>query len=380
MPHQKINSSKSYRGIFIFFILVTLALVVFVLYTSFSQAIIEITPKNDKLSIDFEIKVAKEEKLDQEPKVLAGRVLQTYEMTEEKITDIPKIKSGDKAKGKVIIYNQREEAQGIVANSQLKHEESGLIFRTNEAINIPAKEKVEVGVTADQPGTTGEANPGKFRLIKLPPEWQKLIFGESKEKFKIVTEEIKVASGEFMEKEKQKIIENLTKMTLTKFENELSGKEKIPKKAVKTEVLESRASVQPETETDEFTIFVRLKITALVFDENILFNIAQEKLKKKTTDKQEFLNYLKESVKYEILNYDVSGQKASLKVYLEGEVQSKLKEEEIDREKLLGRSKEEVKMYFNNDPRIEKVEVLFSPFWTKRVPTLKDHIEIVIKK
>lgn len=377
---MQFNSSKSYKGIFIFFILITLALIVFVLYTSFSQAIITLTPKRDKVSVDFEIKIEKDEKLDQEPKILAGRVLQTYETTEEKITDIPKIKAGDKAKGKVTIYNQGEEAMGIVAKTQLKHETTGQIFRTDQAINILPHGKVEVGVTANEPGTGGEVGPDKFRLIKLSPEWQKIIYGESKEKFKIIQKEVKIATAEFMEKEKQKIVKNLEDTAKTKLEDKLSGSEKIPKKAIKYEILESKASVEPETETEEFTIFIRVKITALVFNEDTLFNIAQEKLKKKATSEQEFLKSDKESIKYEILNYDLSSQKATAKVHLEGKVQFKLTEEEIDREKLLGRKDEEVKMYFNSDPKVENVEVLFSPFWVRRVPTLKDHIEIVVKK
>lgn len=379
MP-QNLSSAKSYKGIFIFFILVTFALITFVLYTSFSQAIITLVPKKDKVSADFEIKIEKSENLDREPKILAGRVLQTQEATEEKITNIPKIKTGDKAKGKVTIYNQSEEAMGIVAKTQLKHETTGQIFRTDQAINIPPHGKTEVEVTADKPGSEGEVGPDNFRLIKLSPEWQKLIYGESKEKFKIVQKEVKIATAEFMEKEKQKIIENLKETARTKLEDNLSGNEKIPKKAIKYEILESKASVEPETETEEFTIFVRVKIIALVFNEDTLFNIAQEKIKEKVSKEQEFLKSDKESIKYEILNYDLNSQKTTVKVHLEGEVQSKLNPEEIDREKLLGRKEEEVKMYFNSDPRVENVEVLFSPFWVKRVPTLKDHIEIVIKK
>ncbi|MEW6407350.1 MAG: hypothetical protein AB1465_01535 [Patescibacteria group bacterium] len=378
--YQRLDSQKSYRGIFIFFVLITLALIIFVLYTSFSQAIITLTPKKDKVSVDFGIKIEKNEKLDQEPKILAGRVLQTQETAEEKITDIPKIKTGDRAHGKVTIYNQNEEAMGIVAKTQLRHETTGQIFRTDQAINIPPRGKVEVEVTADQPGTNGEVEPDNFRLIKLSPEWQKIIYGESKEKFKIIQKEVKIATAEFMEKEKQKIVENLEDTARTKLEDKLSGSEKIPKKAIKYEILESKASVEPETETEEFTIFIRVKITALVFNEDILFNIAQEKIKEKTTSEQEFLKSDKESIKYEILNYDLNSQKTTVKVHLEGEVQSKLNAEEIDREKLLGRKDEEVKMYFNSDPKVENVEVLFSPFWVNRVPTLKDHIEIVVKK
>lgn len=374
------SSQKSYRGIFIFFILVTLALVVFVLYTSFSQAIITLIPKRDKISIDSEVKIEKEQKLDGEPKILAGRVLQTFETTEERITDIPKKNVGDRAKGKVTIYNQREEAQGIMAKTQLKHEQTGLIFRTDEAINIPAKGKTEVKVTADEVGAKGEVEPGKFRLIKLSPEWQKLIFGESKEKFKVIPREVKFAAGEFIEKEKQKIIENLVKKGTVKLEDELENKEKIPQKAYKVEIIESRSSVEPETETDSFSIYLKIKLTALVFDEKTLLDTVQEKLKKKATKEQEFIKIFEDGTKYEIQNYDLSRGFATVKVHLEGEVMSKLKIEEIDREKLLGRNEEEVKMYFKNDPRVENVEVLFSPFWTKRVPTLKDHVEIVVKK
>lgn len=377
---MNLNSQKSYRGIFIFFIMVTLALIVFVLYTSFSQAIITLNPKKDKISLDFEIKIGKEAKLDSEPKILEGEILQTTETVNEKITDFPKTKQEDRAKGKVTIYNNMEQSQGIVAKTQLKHDKTGLIFRTDEMINLPPRNKVEVSVTADKIGPEGEIEPGKFKLIKLSGDLQNSIYGESKEKFKIVQKEVKIASAEIMEKEKQKIADNLTQKGLANLEKKLEDNKKIVNGAIKQEIIDSKTSVEPETETEEFSIYLKLKLTALAFDEKALYDIAELKLKQKTTKEQEYQKVFSESIKYEIKNYDLSRNEAEIKIHIEGEAMAKLKTEDIDKEKLLGRSEEEVKMYFKNDPRIESIEVLFSPFWTKRVPTLKDHIEIVVKK
>lgn len=378
--YQKLNSPKSYRGIFIFFILVTLALVAFVFYTSFSQAIVTIFPKKDKIILDFEIKIEKNQDLEKEPKILAGRVLQITQSIDEKITDFPKTKMRERARGRVTIINNLDEPQGIVAKTQLKHQGSGLIFRTDEAINIPKKGRVDVSVTADKTGAEGEVEPGKFTLIKLSDEMQKMIYAESEEKFKIVSEEKKIATAEIMEKEKQKIVDDMTQSGLEKLKEKLSPGEKINEAAIKKEILKSAASVEPETETEEFSISVTLKLSALIFDEKKLFDIAEEKLRQKASKEQEFLKTSFENFKYEIESQNQETGQAKVKVHAEAEALSKLEAEEIDKEKLLGRSEEEVKMYFRNDPRIERVEVLFAPFWTKRVPTLKDHIEIVIKK
>lgn len=375
---MKINPSKSYKGIFIFFILLTFGLIGFVIYTSFSQAIITIYPKQEKIDINFDAKIRKNE--DSLANILKGKVLQVFESDEEKIIDIPKKETGNRAEGKVTLYNNSKEPLGIVGRTQLESKSTGIIFRTREMASLPAGGKVEADAQSDLEGTKGEIGPDKFTLVKLSPEWQKLVYGESKNKFAIKKRMAAIVTQELINQEKNKLIKKLGQHGLNKMESQLESGEKIPEKSKKNEIIEEKISVAPETETKEFTIYIKIKMTAIAFDENQLYKMAEEKLKKKATENKEYLGTNATNTKYEIASYNLNQNIADLKVYADANIGSKIKVEEIDKEKLLGRNKGELEAYLANDPRIDRVEVLFSPFWTKRVPTLKDHIEIIIKK
>lgn len=375
---MKINPTKSYKGIFISFILLTLGLIGFVIYTSLSQAIITVYSKQEKIDINFDAKIRKTEDL--LANALKGRVLQIFESDEEKITDIPKKEIGSKAEGAIILYNNSKEPLGIVGRTQLESKNAGIIFRTQEMVSIPAGGKIEVKVQSDIEGAKGEIGPDTFTLIKLSPEWQKLIYGKSKERLTIKKRMAEIVTQELINQEKDRLIKKLEQHGLNKMESQLESGEKIPEKAKKTDIVEEKVSVAPETETKEFTIYLKLKITAIVFDENQLNKMADEKLKKKATESKEYLGTNMTNTKYEITSYNLDQRVADLKVYADANISSKIKIEDIDKEKLLGRNKDELDAYLKNDPRIDHTEVLFSPFWTKRVPTLKDHIEIVIKK
>ena len=375
---MKINPAKSYKGIFIFFILLTLGLIGFVVYTSFSQAIITIYPKQEKIDINFDAKIRKTEDL--LANTLKGKVLQVFESDEEKITNIPQKETGNKAEGKVTLHNNSKEPLGIVGRTQLESKSTGIIFRTQEMVSLPAGGKIEVKVQSDLEGAKSEIGPDKFTLVKLSPEWQKLVYGESKDKFAIKKRMATIVTQELINQEKEKFTKGLVQRGLNKMESQLESGEKIPEKAKKNEIIEEKISVAPETETNKFTIYIKVKITAIAFDESQLYKMADDKLKKKATESKEYLGTNATNTKYEITSYNLDQNAADIKVYADANIGSKIKTEEINKEKLLGRNKGELEAYLANDPRIDRVEVLFSPFWTKRVPTLKDHIEIIIKK
>jgi len=83
---------------------------------------------------------------------------------------------------------------------------------------------------------------------------------------------------------------------------------------------------------------------------------------------------------YDIVEYNTEENWAKVKVSLEGETISKLGNQVFDKERLAGRNKEEIQKYYGPMNDIEKVDITFSPFWVKNVPSLKDHIEITVKK
>jgi hypothetical protein len=375
----KIETGRSYKKIIILFVVASLILIAFVVYNSFSRAEITLTPKKETEKVEFEVPIEKKENITTQSALL-GRVLVTTLEEKQKITDIAKKQVDDKAQGKVIIYNKRGESQTLKPRTQLQSEKTGLIFRTDQRVVIPGGGQVEVGVTSDEVGEKTNIEPDRFNIVKIWKDWQSLIYAESKEKMTGGIREARVATQAEIDRAKEKVANDLKQKALDSFKKELQNGEQILENATAKEIINSQASCKPDTRTEEFEMYVKVKVAAVVFDEKSLFDLALARLKKGILENKEFVSFDQKSFTYSVQSYDEKNEAARIKVSLSGTSIYKISSSILDKEKLIGRNAEEVKLYFKKNPDIENIKVSFSPFWVKTVPSLKDHIEIIVEK
>lgn len=375
----KIETGRSYKKIIILFAIASFILIAFVIYNSLSRAEIRLTPKKEVEKVEFEVSVEKKENITTQS-ALPGKILVETLEEKQKITDIALKQIDDRAQGKVIIYNKRGESQPLLPHTQLRSEKTGLIFRTDQRVVVPAGGQIEVSVTSDETGEKTNIEPDHFTIIKIWKDWQDLIYAESKEKMQGGVREAKVATQEEIEKAREKVATDIYQKALESFKKKLQGNEKILEKATLKEIINANASCKPDTRTDEFEMYVKAKIIAVIFDEKALFDLAQARLRAKILEDKELLAFDPKSFKYSIQSYDEKEERAQIKAELSGISVYKISSSVFDKEKLIGLDTSEVKVYFRKNPDIENVEVSFSPFWVKTVPSLKDHIEIVVEK
>lgn len=376
----RIETGKSYKKIIFFFALISIVLIGFVLYASFSNANIKITPKKETLSTEYEVKIEPNTDLDlTQLQNIQGRMIQTEEEETQKITDIDLKTIDTKAKGTVTIYNKLDHSQSLVPHTQFLSD-SGVLFRTDARVVAPAHSKVEVGITADQPGAQGNLEPTHFTIVKIWQNWQSSFYGETSEPTTGGTQEVEVATQEVIDNAQNKVASDLYQKGLENLRGQLKSPEEINEKAIKKEILINEASVKPDTPTEEFDMKVKLKLVAVIFDEQTLIDLGVARIKKKISESKEFTGYDPDNTTYEIVEYKPEEGWAKVKVNLVGETIAKLGNQVFDKEQLAGRDQEEIEKYYAVMDDIEKVEVSFSPFWTKSVPSLKDHIEITVEK
>lgn len=377
----KIETGKSYKKIIALFVILSLGLIGFVVYSSFSKAEIIITPKHDIENLEFEVPIGNIENDEQIlSSSLPGKVLtkisearETYDGLEDKLVD-------SHAKGKVVIYNNLDTAQALIPSTQLQSEKTGLIFRLDSYVGVPAHGQIEVSVTSDDKGEKTNIEPDKFKIIKIRPDWQSKLYAESKQKMEGGKKQGKVATQEEIDKARNQIAQNAHSKNLESFKTELSGEEKILEDATKIEILNHKAFVDLDEEIDKFDVYVQIKSVAVVFDEKKLFEQAQTRLQQQVAEGKEFLGHDPKSFKYEIIDYDDQKKYAKLKTTLQGNTVHKINSDNFDKEKLIGRTKEETEQYFKKDGNIEEVKVKLSPFWVKSVPSMSDKIEIIVEK
>jgi len=376
----KIETGKSYKKIIIFFLFVSVVLIAFVSYASFSKAEIKVVPKKENTAINYEVNVESNQEIDLSLlQNINGRVIQTEIEETQKIANIADIEVDDYAKGKATIINNLGHSQPLLPRSQLLSD-SGVLFRTDERVAVPAHGRVEVGITADQPGPDGNIDPTRFTIVKIWQQWQSSFYAESAETTTGGTKQAKVATQEVLDIGLKEVQEDLYQKGLLSLKSNLNPSEDVIEKAVKLELLESDFSVKPDTETSEFDVRLKIKLTAVIFNEKTLIDLGIAKLKKKISASKEFVEYNDEKTSYEVVEYNVEENRAKIKVHLEAVIASKLGNDAFDKDNLSGLNRDEILNYYQNIPEIESSLVDFSPFWIKSAPSLKDHIEINVEK
>lgn len=376
----KIETGKSYKRIIIFFLILSILLITFVVYASFSKAVIKIEPKKEEVSLEYEVRVEPNEDIDlSQLKNINGRLIQTEIKETQKITDIALKTVDDYAKGSVTIYNKLGHSQPLLPRTQLLSD-SGVLFRTDQRVAVPAHGQVEVGITADQPGASGNIEPTHFTIVKIWQHWQNSIYAESSSPTSGGTKEVKIATQEEIDKAIEKVKNDLYLKGLENLKSQLNPSEKLNDLAIKTEIIESKPSIDPDAQVDEFDMNIKLKLTAAIFSEKTLIDLGIAKLKKNISGSKEFIDYNQEKTDYEVVEYNIDEGWSKIKVNLVGNIISKLGNQAFDKDKLSGRNREELIRYYASLPDIESVKVSFSPFWVNSVPSLKDHIEIIVDK
>lgn len=364
-----------YKKIVFSFIAFTLILVFLILYLSFSNAKIIITPTKEVASADFIIDIIENPETEG---VLQGKIIEVVVDGNENFTLSGGQEVDAVASGKVTIFNKYNKNQPLVKTTRLLTPD-GLLFRLEKTVNVPAGGEVEVEVYADEAGKKYEIGATKFTIPGLWEGLQDKIYASSFEKMTGGTKQIKVISDNDIAKGEKEIKEKLYAEGLVKLEEELQAGEGINKNLTFKEVLESSTDAVAGEETAEFGIDMKLKVIALIIDEEQLLSLAETKMKNSISADKKLVSINNNSLNYTLEKYDMESKMVNLKVYLEGETVLKDTSLIFNKDKLIGRTKSETEAYLKSFDAIEEAVVRFSPFWVTKVPSLKDHIKIEIK-
>ncbi len=370
----KIESGKSYKKFYAFFILLSLGVLGGIIYVSFGRATITIKPSRVNFKTNFETEVRENPESEE---IIPGKVL-SIEIEGSKQIKTQDLKGFEaKAQGTVTVFNKREKDQPLLAKTRLLSE-SGILFRTDKRAVVPAGSKVEVNVTAAEEGKKGNIGPEHFIVVNIWKAWQDEIYGESYAEMTGGYTELPYIYQSTILKAHDALSEKLYAKGLSAIEQKTTNQEEILGDTVKQERLETSSSVEPETQADGFEIKVKTKTVALIFNEEKLKALAEKNLKQEAPKDKEFLGPLWEEFSCEVKTFDLENKTALLKARLAGESRSKISADLFKKKELVGLDRYEVKKYFEQFKDIGEAEVYFKPFWIRKVPSMLDHFEIRI--
>lgn len=375
----RVKTKKSQISIVGVFGVAAAIVLVVVLYFSFSSAKVTVTPKAVRQEVSFQATVDQNPNLDpRKIETISGRIISKESDGSKEIGDIGTKTIEEKATGTVTLINSTSNSQPLLATTQLINAD-GIKFRTNSRVVVPANGSVSVGVTADQPGASGNIEPGRFTIIKLWKGLQNQIYGESSEAMTGGTREVEVVTDEDVENAKNELAAELYDSLIADIKSEVSEGEKLLDDAIRKEVIEFSSSVEPGEETNSFSITEKVRVTAVVFDEESLLELAVSKLRTEIAEGRDIASQKTDDLSYTVSDYDINTGTAELDVDFNAITILKLSNEIFDESKIFGFTQEEATEYFLQYPDIEKVDVRLSPPWNTKIPNIEDKVDITIE-
>jgi hypothetical protein len=383
-PSLKPPSFNLYRKIALSFVILTGVLLFLIVYLSFGKAKIVITPAKQPVSVDFiaDLQEAKEGR----QAVVPGKVSILGKLGEFTIDESKEFEAtGSKivktdVGGKVTIINNYVKSQTLVATTRLLSPE-GILFRTKERIVVPAGGKVEVEVYADPPTeAAAKVGPTHFTIPGLWPALQDKIYGESYGPMHGGEVEVKVLTQSDLERAYDELVKIISQKVVDNLKSEIKESGEVIGRMIIKEIISKTSSANVGDQVSKFTANLKVKAVGVIFLRRDLENLAASQLAKEVSVGKELAEVDYNTLTFIIEKYDLEGHEANIRVHLEGTAVLKPDSPILNKNNLIGRSKEEVISYLTSFPEIKKVEISFSPFWVRKIPRLKDHVEIVIKR
>ena len=136
---------RYYSKIVIAFVVVAVVLIGLIVYFSFTKTTVTVTPTVQNSTVTIESSLSE----------LGGTLVLTDVSGTHDYTAIEGTASKTgKASGTVTLYNKYTVDQPLIETTRLLSD-TGVLFRTQETVTVPAGGQVEVPVAADQEGATG---------------------------------------------------------------------------------------------------------------------------------------------------------------------------------------------------------------------------------
>ncbi len=387
MPEKKLKKSPrptkiikpSYRNLIVIFSILAIILVALILYFALSQASIIISPTYSQQKIGFVVQVIDQNSLEAErslPQRIPGLL---KEVAQEATQEFPAQEveiSQAKANGKLTVYNDYSQAQPLIAKTRFQSPD-GLIFRLAKGVTVPAKGKLEINVEADQAGAQYEIEAAKFILPALSQWRRQYVYAESFEPMARKTS----TQFQITQKAIEEATDNLEAQLLANAKEELALNiqkgQTILEKSLTTDTIKYSVSEEAGSQKQNFSVTLALAVKAVTLSEEQLKQQAIASLPDAYKQSSSLTKVDTESFTYEIIFLDENSE--NLLAQIKGDYNLLQANIDIDKSVLKGLTKNEAMFYLENLSDVEKVSIRL-PFWTKYLPTLEDHINIVIKE
>lgn len=377
--------------------------VIFAALWTVPKATIRLAVKSETLVQSFELTASPSAAtVDREKRILPAVLIEVEEKGEQKAEATGKKEKGTKAEGEVTIYNWTDDDKTFAKETVLtliRVEGEKLKFLLDEEVSVPAQ-TASVSATPEERTTT--YIPGKKTVgvtaekvgeeYNLKADSQFSITGLSTDEFLAqnsdgfeggTKQEVQVVTSEDQNRLLQRLKDELERQAREDIKSRTVGDQKLAEGAISFEILGQTFDKEVDEETEEFTLTLRLKGSALVYSQNQLDELVTALL---TENVPEGFDLSDKDLLTEVSAAKVEegeGGRKLLKILakIKAFVIPKLDEKRIKND-LAGRNLGSAQKYLESIPNVSAVEItVFPPLPGPliRMPRVASRIDIVLK-
>lgn len=364
-------SVNFYRTIALSFLVVTIVLLAVVVFVTSKKATITILAKEDTRSVNMTVGL-KADGGAFDDNMIIGTVSSSVINFSQKYFPTGSKTIEGLAGGEVTIYNKTNETQVLVKTTRLLTE-TGVLFRLSDKATVPVNGQVVATVYADKTGAESDIGPSKFIIPGLASDKQKLVYAESLKpmdtgirKVGVLTDDdIKAANKDFEEKIKEQYAT-------------VAGGEKI-KSVVTVTGANPIADKKVGEEVSGFNLSGTSTVVIISYDKKSLNDVVSKVVSSKVDNSLEKVLTITNDPKVSVISYDSANKTAQLSVYQDVLVTLDANAEKLSPQYFMDKSKDDIERYVFELNHVAGVEVVFSPSWISKAPTVPDKIKIIVK-
>lgn len=375
----RIKSGPNYKAYIIFFGVISIAVIAFVIHISFAKATITIYPTKDTTRGSTNINVSSQATGNLAAfNAVKGTIMQKKGTTTKTFSGVEKKEVDSYAKGVVTLHNERSEEQPLLSGTQLISDK-GILYKTQKRVVILANGMVNVDVVAAEKGAVGNSEPTHFIIAKLWENWQNVIYGESSEALSGGRVDDYVIDESSFKKAETDILNQIKADTLSEITPTLQENERITADSIQIEITKFTPLAKDGDISESFDTTVSFETTAVLFNDSLIKDIAEEKIKGQLNESKEIISLDSESFEYSLKSVGAEKKSAVLEVSIAAKTIHKISSKALEKKNLIGRTHGDLVTYYNQFSEVQKVDVSYFPFWVQNVPTNEGNIEILVK-
>ncbi|MFC1637930.1 hypothetical protein ACFL2R_00755, partial [Patescibacteria group bacterium] len=368
---KKRISSKKLRFVFVVFLIICIVLIAGIFsYLFLPKADIYVYPQSNIKEIDLSVIAdTKTESLDMERKIIRAKLISTSDsISGEYESSGQDYATGQKAKGKVVIYNNySEDDQILVATTRLEDEE-GRIYRLVKGVTVPGiveedgeivLGEVEAEIVADKSGSEYNIEPSRFTIpgFKSGPKYDKFYAksgdkitggGSWGDKVGIITDKDILSARSDIEKKLSKEIES--KLTGVAGDGYIVDKDSLKREIVSYEVFPDNGAV-----AESFEYGLTMNAEGLAYNEEDLKTIINNII-----GSEEGVELIEIDIEYGQISSDFEEGYLEISAHATVKFQYELDSSEI-LENLLGIKDDQLKMVIDQYPEIKRIDIMHWP-------------------